>query len=45
MRRKLFSIAMMLTAMVSQAYAQMTMSFPSISGGYQQKHLVQAARL
>lgn len=31
MRRKLFSIAMMLTVMVSQAYAQMTMSFPCIS--------------
>lgn len=44
MRRKLFSIAMMLTVMVSQAYAQMTMSFPNI-GGYQPKHLIQAARL
>lgn len=33
MRRKLFSIAMMLTVMVSQAYAQMTMSFPNIGGG------------
>lgn len=33
MRRKLFCIALMLTAMVSQAYAQMTMSFPNISGG------------
>lgn len=32
MRRKLFSIAMMLTVMVSQAYAQMTMSFPNIGG-------------
>lgn len=46
MRRKLFCIALMLTAMVSQAYAQMTMSFPNISGGGQQpKHLIQAARL
>lgn len=45
MRRKLFCIALMLTAMVSQAYAQMTMSFPNISGGQQPKHLIQAARL
>lgn len=45
MRRKLFCIAMMFAAMVSQAYAQMTMSFPTISGGYQPKHLIQAARL
>lgn len=39
MRRKLFCIAMMLTAMVSQAYAQMTMSFPTISGGASTKTL------
>ena len=45
MRRKLFCIAMMLTAMVSQAYAQMTMSFPKLGGEYQSKHLIQAARL
>lgn len=45
MRRKLFCIAMMLAAMVSQAYAQMTMSFPTINGGHQPKHLIQAARL